>query len=38
VGSAIVDQIARRGKGPDLVSGVAGFVESLVRAVKNHES
>jgi len=35
VGSAIVDQIARRGKAPDLVSGVAGFVESLVQAVKN---
>jgi len=38
VGSAIVDQIARRGKEPDLISRVTGFVESLVRAVKNHES
>jgi tryptophan synthase alpha chain len=38
VGSAIVDQIARRGKSSDLVSSVSGFVGSLVQAVKNHES
>jgi len=38
VGSAIVDQIARRGKSSDLISGLTGFVESLVQAVKNHES
>jgi len=36
--SAIVDQIAQHGKAPDLIPSVAGFVESLVRAVKNHES
>jgi len=34
VGSAIVNQIAQRGKSPDLVPGVSGFVRSLAAAVK----
>ena len=34
VGSAIVDQIARHGSSPDLVSRTAGFVKPLVQAVK----
>jgi tryptophan synthase alpha chain len=34
VGSAIVDQVARHGKTPDLIKRVSDFVESLVRAVK----
>jgi tryptophan synthase alpha chain len=35
VGSAVVNQIARHGKNPDLVDQVARFTESLVHAVKN---
>jgi tryptophan synthase alpha chain len=35
VGSAIVNQIAQRGKSKDLVPKVAGFVKSLVEAVKS---
>ncbi|SPE50320.1 Tryptophan synthase alpha chain [Verrucomicrobia bacterium] len=35
VGSAIVDQIARHGKSPDLVSHVTNFVRSLALAVKS---
>jgi tryptophan synthase alpha chain len=34
VGSAIVDQVARHGKTPDLIKRVGDFVESLVHAVK----
>ena len=34
VGSAIVDQIARYGKAPDLIKRVGEFVESLLQAVK----
>ena len=34
VGSAIVDQIARHGKAPDLIKRVSEFVESLLQAVK----
>ena len=34
VGSAIVDQIARYGKAPDLVMRVSEFVKSLLQAVK----
>lgn len=34
VGSAVVNQIAEHGKSPELVSKVAGFVQSLVKAVK----
>jgi tryptophan synthase alpha chain len=34
VGSAIVDQVARHGKGPDLIKRVSEFVQSLVQAVK----
>ncbi|HOW64580.1 MAG TPA: tryptophan synthase subunit alpha [Candidatus Paceibacterota bacterium] len=35
VGSAIVNQIARFGRGPDLVPGATAFVRTLVDAVKN---
>jgi tryptophan synthase alpha chain len=35
VGSAIVDQIARHGKAPDLIQRVGAFVASLLQAVKN---
>jgi tryptophan synthase alpha chain len=34
VGSAVVDQIARHGRSPDLVPNVAAYVKSLVSAVK----
>jgi tryptophan synthase alpha chain len=34
VGSAVVNQIAERGKSPDLVSSVGNFVKTLVSAVK----
>ena len=34
VGSAIVDQVARHGKGPDLIKRVSEFTETLVQAVK----
>jgi tryptophan synthase alpha chain len=34
VGSAIVDQVARHGRSPDLIERVSEFVESLVQAVK----
>jgi tryptophan synthase alpha chain len=34
VGSAVVDRIGRHGRDSDMVSRVTGFVESLVRAVK----
>jgi tryptophan synthase alpha chain len=34
VGSAIVDQVARYGRGADLIKRVSEFVESLVQAVK----
>ena len=34
VGSAIVDQIARHGRAPDLVQRVSEFVQPLVQAVK----
>jgi tryptophan synthase alpha chain len=34
VGSAIVNQVARHGKSPDLIKRVSEFVESLVQAVK----
>jgi tryptophan synthase alpha chain len=34
VGSAIVDQVARHGKSPDLIKRVSEFVEALVQAVK----
>lgn len=34
VGSAIVNRIAELGQSPGLVAGVAGFVETLVKAVK----
>jgi tryptophan synthase alpha chain len=37
VGSAIVNQIAERGRQPDLVPQVGRFVESLVQAVKHLE-
>jgi tryptophan synthase alpha chain len=35
VGSAIVNQIAQQGRSPGLVPSVAGFVKTLVDAVKN---
>jgi tryptophan synthase alpha chain len=35
VGSAIVNQIARHGKSPELVEQVSQYVQSLVSAVKN---
>jgi len=35
VGSAIVNQIARHGKSPDLVERVSGYVQSLLIAAKN---
>jgi tryptophan synthase alpha chain len=35
VGSAIVDQVARHGKGPDLIKRVSEFTNTLVQAVKN---
>jgi tryptophan synthase alpha chain len=35
VGSAIVNQIARCGQSPDLVTEVTAFVQTLVEAVKN---
>jgi len=35
VGSAVVNQIARHGKSPQLVKRTAGFVESLASAIKN---
>jgi tryptophan synthase alpha chain len=35
VGSAIVNQIARLGASPELVPRVAGFVQTLVKAVKS---
>jgi tryptophan synthase alpha chain len=34
VGSAVVNQIAKHGKSPELVKRVGGFVKSLVSAVK----
>jgi tryptophan synthase alpha chain len=34
VGSAIVNEIARHGRSPDLVGKVSLFVRSLVQAVK----
>jgi len=34
VGSAIVNQIARHGKDPDLIQRVSEFVRPLVQAVK----
>jgi len=34
VGSAIVNQIAKHGKSPDLVSRVIEFVKPLIQAVK----
>jgi len=34
VGSAVVNQIARHGKSPELVKHVGAFVKLLVRAVK----
>jgi tryptophan synthase alpha chain len=34
VGSAIVDQVARHGKAPDLIERVNGFVRPLLEAVK----
>ena len=34
VGSAIVDQVARHGRAPDLIERVSEFVASLIRAVK----
>ena len=34
VGSAVVNQIAQHGKGPDLVPRVTAFVQTLARAVK----
>lgn len=36
VGSAVVDQIARHGRSPDLVGKVSTFVRSLVEAVKSN--
>lgn len=36
VGSAVVNHIARLGQDPTMVSHVAGFVESLARAVKSN--
>lgn len=35
VGSAVVDRIARHGHSPDLAATVAGFVATLVKAVRN---
>ena len=35
VGSAIVDQIARHGRSPDLVRKVSDFVEPILKAVKS---
>lgn len=35
VGSAVVDQIARHGRSPELVQGVSAFVQSLATAVKS---
>ncbi|MGD0263266.1 MAG: tryptophan synthase subunit alpha [Verrucomicrobiota bacterium] len=35
IGSAIVDQIARHGKSPDLIKRVSEFVKPLLQAVKN---
>ena len=35
VGSAIVNQIAEHGKSPELTDKVAGFVHSLVAAVRS---
>jgi len=35
VGSAVVNQIARHGKSPELVKRVGAFVKSLVSAVKD---
>jgi tryptophan synthase alpha chain len=35
VGSAIVDQIARHGRSPDLVAHVSSFVHALLHPVKN---
>jgi len=35
VGSAVVNQIAQHGKSPELVARVAGFVRSMVEAVKS---
>ena len=34
VGSAVVNQIAQHGKGPDLIQRVSEFVQSLLQAVK----
>ena len=34
VGSAIVDQVARHGRGPDLIKRVSEFTKTLVQAVK----
>jgi tryptophan synthase alpha chain len=38
VGSAIVNQIAQRGKSPDLIARTAEFVKSLVQGVKNSKA
>jgi tryptophan synthase alpha chain len=38
VGSAIVNQIAKAGKSPDLVPTVTRALTPLVQAIKNHES
>jgi tryptophan synthase alpha chain len=38
VGSAIVNRIAQQADGPDLIQRVSEFTESLVEAVKQHES
>jgi tryptophan synthase alpha chain len=35
VGSAIVNEIARRGRGPEMVQQVGSFVRSLVQALKS---
>jgi len=37
VGSAVVDQVARHGKSPDLVAEVTAFVRNLAEAVKIRE-
>jgi tryptophan synthase alpha chain len=38
VGSAIVNQIAQHGKGPNLIPRVTGFVKSLVNAVTQEDT
>ena len=35
VGSAVVNQIAKLGKSPDMVAKVSGFVSELAKAIKN---